>query len=268
MMAMQERVEVEHDAGVAHVRLARPEKRNGLDVDMFHAIAATGSELAKDKSLRAVVLSGEGPAFCAGLDFMSFLSLGPDAIPKLMERFEGEITNLAQRVAWVWRELPVPVIAAIHGVAYGGGLQIALAADLRFVTADARLSVMEMRYGLIPDMGASQTLLPLVRSDVARDLVYTGRIFSGEEAVLLGIATEVASDPLARAMEKARDIATKSPHAIRAAKQLFTRSIGLTPTESFRLESDLQGPLLGSPNQVEAVQAVMMKRPAEFRDPD
>ena len=268
MMAMDPRVRIEQEGGVAHVRLNRPDKRNGLDFAMFQAIAAAGDKLAADTSVRAVVLSGEGPAFCAGLDFKSFISMGPDAIPKLMIRADGEIANPAQKVAWVWRDLPVPVLAAIHGVAYGGGLQIALGADLRYVTADARLSVMEMRYGLIPDMGASQTLFPLVRPDVARDLVYTARVFDGEEAVKLGIATEVCSDPLARAFEKARVIAEKSPHTIRAAKELFRCAPRLCPADGLRLESDLQTPLLGSPNQVEAVQAALMKRPAEFQDPD
>ena len=200
--------------------------------------------------LRAVVLAGEGPAFCAGLDFQSFMAT-PDAFQGLLDR-KGP-TNVAQEVGWVWRELPVPVIAAIHGPCFGGGLQIALGADIRLAHPEAQLSVMEIRWGLIPDMGITQTLLPLVRPDVAKELTFTGRRVSGTEALELGLVTRVVEDPQAEAKALADTIATKSPHAIRAAKALFDRSPGLSVGESFALETELQLPLLGSKNQLEAI---------------
>ncbi|MBO6933707.1 MAG: crotonase/enoyl-CoA hydratase family protein [Deltaproteobacteria bacterium] len=258
-----ERVRVDRDGAVATVWLTRGEKRNGLDVPMFEQLIAAGRALESDKSLRAVVLAGEGPAFCAGLDFQSFMST-PNAPQKLLAR-KGP-TNVAQEVGWVWRELPVPVIAAIHGSCFGGGLQIALGADIRLAHPEAQLSVMEIRWGLIPDMGITQTLLPLVRPDVAKELTFTGRRVSGKEALELGLVTRVVDDPQAEAKALADTIATKSPHAIRAAKALYDRSPGLSVAESFALETELQLPLLGSKNQLEAVQANMMKRDPVFQD--
>lgn len=211
------------------------------------------------------MLAGEGAAFCAGLDFQSFMTT-PNAPQILLER-EG-VANLAQEVGWVWRELPVPVIAAIHGPCFGGGLQIALGADIRLAHPEARLSVMEIRWGLIPDMGITQTLLPLVRPDVARELTYTGRRVSGTEALALGLVTRVVDDPQAEAKALADTIATKSPHAIRAAKALFERAPALGVAEGLALETELQLPLLGSKNQLEAVQANMQKRAPVFDDVD
>jgi len=256
---------VDRDGAVATVWLTRGEKRNGLDVPMFEQLIAAGRTLEGDKSLRAVVLAGEGPAFCAGLDFQSFMST-PGATKMLLER-KGP-TNVAQEVCWVWRELPVPVIAAIHGPCFGGGLQIALGADIRLARPDAQLSVMEIRWGLIPDMSITQTLLPLVRPDVAKELTYTGRRVSGSEALELGLVTRVVEDPHAEAKALAETIATKSPHAIRAAKALYDQAPGLSVAESFALETELQLPLLGSKNQLEAVKANMMKRDPIFDDVD
>lgn len=262
----ERRVLVDRDGGVAHVRMNRPDKRNGLDLPMFEGLVDAGRELAADRSVRAVVLSGEGKAFCAGLDFMAFMSSAATA-PKLLSDRTESPANLAQRVAWVWREVPVPVIAAIHGVAFGGGLQIALGADLRYVHPEAQLSVMEIKWGLIPDMGASKTLLDLVSLDVAKELTFTGRIVTGEEAVRIGLATRTATDPIATALETARTIAEKSPHAIRAGKRLLEAAPRLGVRESFELETELQVKLLGSPNQMEAVQANFEKRPPRFGDP-
>jgi enoyl-CoA hydratase/carnithine racemase len=264
-MSTNDRVIVDRDGAVAHVRMNRPDKRNGLDLPMFEGLVAAGRTLAADKSVRAVILSGEGRAFCAGLDFMAFMSSAENAPRLLAERGESP-ANLAQRVGWIWQEVPVPVIAAIHGQAFGGGLQIALGADLRYVSADAQLSVMEIKYGLIPDMGASKTLLAVVALDVAKELTFTGRVVSGEEAVRIGLATKVAADPLAAARETAKEIASKSPHAIRAAKKLFERAPSLDVRRAFELETELQLGLLGSPNQMEAVQAVMGKREPKFED--
>lgn len=264
---MSERVKLTIDNAVATVCMSRPEKRNGLDPDMFDGLIRTGERIIADKSIRAVVLHGEGKGFCAGLDFASFLG-SPDLMQKLLERGEQSPANMAQRAAWIWQEVKVPVIAAVHGAALGGGLQIALGADLRYVTPDAQLSVMEIKWGLIPDMSITQTLLRLVPLDVAKELTFTGRIISGTEAVELGLATKVSDDPLGDALETAKLIATKSPHAIRAGKTLLSDAPGMSRADALELETALQVALLGSPNQTEAVQANMMKREPSFKDPE
>jgi enoyl-CoA hydratase/carnithine racemase len=262
------RVTVHIDAGVADVRLNRPDKRNGLDLAMFRALVETGERLAADTSVRSVVLSGEGKAFCAGLDWPAFLALGEQGSRELLTRGPESPANLAQRAGWIWSELPVPVIAAIHGPTLGGGLQLALACDLRIAAPDTQLSVMEIRYGIIPDMSASQTLLKLVRPDLARELVYTGRIVAAEEAARIGLVTRIAADPRAEALTLARTIASHSPHAIRAGKRLCNEAPPLGVAASFQLETDLQLGLLVTPNQIEAVQAALGKRAPVFRDPE
>jgi len=219
------------------------------------------------------VLSGEGRAFSAGLDFSSFQSMAGGsrsggAAPNLLSRGDASSpANFAQRAAWIWTEVPVPVIAAVHGVAYGGGLQIALGADLRFVTPDAKLSVMEIKWGLVPDMSGTQTLRRLVRLDVAKELTFTGRIVSGTEAVELGLATRVAADPRAAALEAAAEIAAKSPDAIRAAKRLLDASGVVSVAEGLHLEEQLQLGLIGRGNQIESVRANLEKRAPRFEDP-
>ena len=262
----EDRVIIERDGAVAHVKLNRPDKRNGLDLEMFEGLIDAGTELSKDPTLRAVVLSGEGKAFCAGLDFMAFMAAA-DVGQKLLSRPEGSPANLAQRAPWVWREVPVPVIAAVHGYAFGGGLQLALAADLRYVHPDAQMSVMEIRYGLIPDMGASQTLLGVVPLDVAKELTWTGRRVGAEEAMKLGLCTKITKDPVADALETAKLIAGQSPHAIRAGKQLFEKAAKMSVEDAFLYETELQLELLGSKNQLEAVQASFTKRTPNFDDP-
>ena len=261
---MSERVVYEVSEHVAVVTLNRPDKRNGLDLPMFEGLVAAGERAAKDPSVRAVVLQGAGKVFCAGLDWGAFLAAG-DAAPKLLERPAGP-ANLAQRVGWIWQELEVPVVCALHGAAVGGGLQIALGADVRVAHPETQLSVMEIRYGLIPDMSATQTLLRLVRPDVAAELLYTGRTLTAAEGQALGLVTRLADDPQAAARALAAEIAKKSPHAIRAGKRLLRGAIGKDPKESFLLETELQLGLLGTPNQMEAVAAVMGKREPTFAD--
>ena len=257
------RVRVTHADHIAHVLLNRGEKRNGLDLEMFEQLTAAGEALKEDSSVRAVVLSGDGPSFCAGLDMKAFMSV-PDAPKRLLQRPEGKPANLAQQVAWVWSEVPVPVIAAIHGHCFGGGLQIALGADIRYAASDAQLSVMEIELGLIPDMSASKTLLRLVRPDIARELVYTGRIVSGDEAQRLGLVTRSVANPVEVAFETARVIASKNPDAIRSDKVLFQQAPDLDTAAAFKLESELQVKILGTPNQMEAAMARMQKRPPKF----
>lgn len=265
---MSERVTVSVQDGVADVRLNRPDKLNALDRAMFEALVEAGDGLKRDRALRAVVLSGEGRGFCAGLDFASFMATAAEGqMEKFLKREPDSPANFAQRTAWVWRELPVPVIAAVHGVAFGGGLQIALAADIRIAAPDARLSVMEIKWGLIPDMSGTQTLRHLVRLDVAKELTFTGRIVAGEEAAALGLVTRLAADPRAAAFELAREIAGKSPDAIRAGKRLLDAAVVGDHAAGLLIEERAQLALLGGANQLEAVQANLEKRPPSFRDP-
>src|SRR4051812_1483308 len=213
-----QRVGIQVADHVATVTLQRPDKHNALDRAMFEGIAAAAEEVAGTPGVRVVVLHGDGPSFCSGLDIASILADGPSGFEFLNDRTGPRAANLAQRVATDWLDLPFPVIAAIHGNCFGGGLQIALGADIRIAAPDAKLSVMEARWGLVPDMGITQSITRLVGIDIAKELTFTARRISGDEAAQLGIATRVAEDPLAAAQELAREIAGRSPHAVRAAK--------------------------------------------------
>ncbi|MBU4316926.1 MAG: crotonase/enoyl-CoA hydratase family protein [Proteobacteria bacterium] len=270
---MADRVVYTIREGVADVRMNRPEKMNAIDTAMFEALSRVGRELAGMKSIRAVVLSGEGRAFCAGLDFSSFQSMADakssrSAAENVMADHSAENpANLAQQAGYVWHVMPVPVIAAIHGVAFGGGLQIALGADIRIIEPDARVSILEIKWGLVPDMSGTQMLRDLARLDVVKELTYTGRIIDGLEAVTLGLATRVSDAPYEDAMKLAHEIATKSPDAIRAGKKLLNASRRVTIEEGFRLEEDLQRSVIGTPNQVEAVLANLENRKPDFKDP-
>ena len=252
--------------GVAEVVLARPDKMNALDPAMFEALRAAIERLRGDAKVRAVVLHGEGRAFCAGLDKGSFeaIARGDGSFADLEQRTHG-LANAWQQVAWGWRELPVPVVCAIQGVAYGGGLQVALGADVRCVHPDARLSVMEVQWGLVPDMAGCVFLTELVRADVARELVFTGRVLDGREALALGLATRVAEDPLAEARNLARQIAARSPDAVRAAKRLLNGASPVRAAEVLLAEAREQQLLIGSANQLEAVKAGLQGRAAVFR---
>ena len=265
-VALEDRVAIEIADHVATVILTRPEKHNALDVAMFEAIAGAAERLAGEPSVRAVVLQGEGPSFCSGLDVAGVMANQPGS-DDLMAPLREAVPNWFQRPVYRWLELPVPVIAAIHGHCLGGGLQIALAADIRFARPDARLSVLEVKWGLIPDMAITRTLPRLVGIDVAKELALTGRMISGAEAGELGLVTHVADDPLRAARKLADEIAGRSPDAVRAMKRLFNESWTRSPEETLRLEADLQLGLLGTPNQLEAVRAGMAKEPAEFVDP-
>jgi enoyl-CoA hydratase/carnithine racemase len=264
-----ERVTVEIADGVADVRLARPEKRNALDPAMFAGLVNAGERLRNEPGVRVVVLSGEGPDFCAGLDFGSFkamrdgerLSATADVPPS-----DGPAKGVGQRAAHVWTSLPVPVIAAVTGNALGGGLQIALGADIRIVSPDAVLSVFEVRWGLIPDMTGTQVLPELVGRDKAKELTFTGRRVSGTEAVEIGLATRSSDTPRETALAMAREIAGFNPHAVRAAKRLLESS-GRVPIEvQLAAEQTEIGALIGSENQKEAVAASFEKRPPQFTD--
>ena len=264
-MRFKDRVELTIDNGVAHVLLDRPAKLNALDSDMFAAILDAGMHLFEEPAARCVVLSGAGRAFCAGLDMASMVQTGRHRETPLSERTHGN-ANAAQQAAVVWRKLPMPVIAAVHGVCFGGGLQIAAGADVKIVAPDARLAVMEVKWGLVPDMGGYWLWRGTVREDVLRELSYTHREFSGDEAVRLGFATHADANPLARAMALAQEIAAKSPQAVRAAKALANRWWDATADQLLMAESHEQMKLIGTANQREAVLAGLEKRKAEFAD--
>ena len=272
---MSDRVSISIDNGIADIRLNRPDKLNALDQAMFQGIVEAGEGLKADPAVRAVVLSGEGKGFCAGLDFGSFQAMAgseapartaapPDESLGAIGDTGGRITHLGQQTAWVWQELAVPVIAAVHGVALGGGLQIALGADIRIVAPDARLSVLEARWGLIPDMTGTVFLPQLVSLDVAKELTFSGRMVSGEEAVTLGLATRVADNPREAALELASELATRSPDALREGKRLLNLSGTRPVAEQLHDERVTMGSLIGSPNQVEATMAYFEKRPPAF----
>ena len=264
---MTDLVTVDVTDGVADVRLNRPDKYNALSPEMFKSIIDAGERLAEARDVRAVVLSGNGRGFCAGLDMgsMQRLAQSNSDVGVLHERDERP-ENHAQRPAFIWKRMPVPTIAAVHGVAYGGGLQIALGTDIRIAAPDARLSVLEIKWGLIPDMSITQTLRDLLPLDVAKELTFTGRVLSGSEAMDLGLVTRVEDDPHAAAMDLAREIAGKSPDAVRAAKHLFESSWHADERDGLALEASLQQELIGSPNQKEAVKANFAKRAPRFTD--
>jgi enoyl-CoA hydratase/carnithine racemase len=266
----EQRVTVTITDAVADVRLNRPEKRNALDGAMFAGLVIAGERLKSEPGVRAVVLSGEGPDFCAGLDFGSFQAMREGERPSLQVDLppgRGPARAVGQRAAYVWTELPVPVIAAVTGNALGGGLQIALGADIRIVAPDARMSVLEIRWGLVPDMTGTQLLPELVGRDVAKELTFSGRVVRGEEAVALGLATRVDLDPRRAALELARSVAGRSPHAIRAAKRLLDLAGRVDLQAGFAAEQQEIGAIMGSPNQAEAVAAEFSKRPPRFTDP-
>jgi len=261
---MSDRVSLTFDDGIADVRLTRANKMNALDPPMIEALAAAIDQLAEMPRLRAVVLSGEGRAFCAGLDIVSMAGLAGSDFD-IMARTHGS-ANIFQQVCWGWRTLAVPVIAAVHGLAFGGGLQLMSGADVRIARPDTRLSVMEMKWGIVPDMAGFALWPGLVRDDVLRELTYTAREFSGEEAVGLGFVTRTADDPLAEALALAHQIADRNPEAIRAAKRLANLSGSGRAAEALLAESCEQGALIGRPNQMEAVAAGLQKRVPRFTD--
>jgi enoyl-CoA hydratase/carnithine racemase len=274
---MSDRIEwTRHPDGVVELQLARADKMNALDPAMFDALIEAGEALRRDAAVRAVVISGRGKAFCAGLDMASFERmqqgggegvLGEGAAgADLVKRTHG-ISNAAQHVAMVWRDVPVPVIAAVHGVAFGGGLQVALGADIRIVAPDTKLSVMEIKWGLVPDMAGMVLMRELARSDVVRELTFTGRIFTGEEALEIGFATRLSAEPLAEALQMAHEIAAKSPDAIRAGKRLLNAAMPQGAAELLMAESVEQKALIGSANQAEAVKANIERRAPRFDPP-
>ena len=265
----EDRVTISIEDGIADVRMNRADKRNALDNAMFTSLAAAGDYLKTLPELRAVVLSGDGASFCAGLDFGSFQAMaqgssGQGGSVNAGAMSDGRITHLAQQVCWVWQEVPVPVIAAVHGHALGGGMQIALGADIRIVHPDTQLSVREVHWGLIPDMTGTLMLSRLVRPDIVKDLVFSARVFSGAEGFELGVVTRLSKTPQADAMDLAQEIAGRSPDAVRGAKKLINLMANDGAAQQFAAEREVIGKLIGGVNQVEAVMSHFEKRPPKF----
>lgn len=268
-MTGNERVHIEiGDDKVALVTLIRADKSNALDGPMFDALIAAGETLRGDRGVRAVVLHGRGKGFCAGIDMQVLADMKDGTIAgtrDLAQRSHG-LCNRFQYAAWIWRELPVPVIAAVHGFALGGGLELALGADIRYATPDIRMAIMEVNWGLVPDMGGTVRVYDLLRDDVVRELAFTGRVIDGAEALQCGLVTRVDTDPLALAMKTAREIAAHSPDSVRALKRLFGGQSSRAAATGLLAECTEQQVLLGSPNQVETVRASQERRQPVFAD--
>lgn len=268
---MDDRIEINIKEGVADVRLVRTDKMNALDNEMFDALLDAIDTLNANTSVRCVVLSGAGRAFCAGLDMGNFAKMTEGGAEtgvtkgRLEARTHG-IANRPQQAVWGWRTLRVPVIAAVHGVALGGGLQVMLGADIRLVHPDTKLSILEIKWGLVPDMGSTALMRQLVREDIIRELTYTGRMFSGTEAAAFGFASRVSDTPYEDALALAREIASKSPDAVQAAKRLYNDLPDLPDAEALLRESIAQDKLIGSANQTEAVLAGLQERDGQFTD--
>lgn len=265
------RISLDVSAGVAHVVLNRPEKMNALDTKMFQALIEVAQQIDADKEIRVVVISGAGKAFCAGLDMENFSSMlaseksAEGITSNLTPRTHG-IANDPQYAVWAWRELRVPVIAAVEGVAVGGGLQLALAADMRYAAPDSRFSILELKWGLIPDMSSTQLMRHHVPEDAVRELTYTARLFDAQEAREYNFITKIVDDPVAHALEVAKAIANRNPHAVQASKRVLNQANYVSAAEGLLMESQEQDKVIGSPNQLEAVMAELQKRPPKFED--
>ena len=270
---MSDRVIVSINDGIAEVRFNRADKRNALDREQFAAIAEAGESLKTADGVRVVVLVGDGESFCAGLDFSMFAGMaGGDGTGQSEDRgnpgaiADGQITHLGQQVCWVWQELEVPVIAAVHGHALGGGFQIAMGADIRIAHPETKWSVREVHWGLVPDMTGTFMLSKIVRQDIARELTYTARMVDGREAAEIGLVTRLSDTPYDDAMAMAREIAGRSPGAVRGAKALFNRMFVEGAAEQFAMEREVIHAQIGTPNQVEAIMSNMEKRAPSFAD--
>ena len=263
---MSDRVEISIRDHVAEVVLNRPEKFNALDIETFNALDAAARSIESDRSVRAVVLSGAGDNFCAGIDLGVLQGGGQDIARTLLAPVPGSPANLAQRAAYAWRELPVPVLCALKGIVFGGGFQIAMGADIRYASPDVQLSIMEAKWGLIPDMAITATLRHVVAPDQAKELAFTAGVIDVQQALRLGVVTRIEEDPLASARLLAETIADRSPDAIRGIKRLINEGWTLSEADALALEASIQVPLLGAANQVEAVRANLEKRKAKYVD--
>lgn len=256
---MNARVKTELRGAVAFVTLTRADKHNGMDLAMLDAVRDASRKLKKDKRVRAVILHGDGPSFCAGLDVKSIFGSKAAAVQGFAALW-SPVRNKFQDWSMAWREVPVPVIACVHGNCFGAGIQLALGADIRIATPDAKISVMESKWGLIPDMGGAALLRELVPVDVAKELAMTGRVLSGEEARALGLVTHVSGQPLEHAEKLVAELQTRSPDAVAAAKFLMQDAYGTGESNALAAERRWQRRLLGSRNQRIAVARNLEKK--------
>ena len=263
---LKERLKISQTGHVVSVMLDRADKYNALDMPMFAALDEAAGNIASDKSVRAVVLHGAGPSFCAGIDTGIFSDPDVNIGPESMAPSGSSPANIYQRAAYAWRELPMPVICALHGITYGGGLQIAMGADLRFAAADAKFSIMETKWGLIPDMAITTTLRHIVSPDRVKELAWSARVFDAAEALQFGLVTAIHDDPLAAALAAADEYAARSPDAVRGIKRLVNDGWNRSESEALALEARLQLGVMGRPNQLEAVHANLHKREPRFND--
>ena len=262
-MTDHQRIAIVVENGIADVRLARPDKMNALDPAMFDGIGAAIDALAERRDVRCVVLSGEGRAFCAGLD-MASMAAGGSGLSSRERNAAGAI--LPQHVTWGWRQLPMPVIAAVHGVAFGGGFQIMSGADIRIAAPGTRFAIREGYWGLVPDMAGFPIWRGLVRDDVLRELIFTAREFDADEALAHGFVTRIAEDPRSAALAMAREVAGRSPDAVRGAKRLLNAAHDADPRAMLEMETAEQVAVIGKPAMMEAVRAHMEKRAPVFED--
>ena len=261
---MNQRVSYSVHNSIATVSLNRPKQYNALDAAMFEALIATAKSIRKDKSIRAVILKGEGPGFSSGLDITA-IQKSPWVIFKLLRKPGKQLTNLVQEAAYCWRKLPVPVIAVIHGKCFGGGLQIALGADFRIASPDAELSILEAKWGLIPDMTGAVTLPEVLPLDVAKELAMTAKIISGTQAQQLGLVTKTNTEPMKAAWQLAETLSDKSPDALSAIKTLFNDSWKSSPQDALQLETQLQRKVLARWNQIAASSQAFLDNPLSYR---
>ena len=259
-------LEITEADGIATVTLNRPDKKNAMSLEMFDALSAAGRDLDRP-DIRAVILTGAGDAFCAGIDLSAMQSFLPriDQVRTDLQTFDDSGANWFQRPTRVWQQLPVPVIAAIDGVCLGAGLQLALAADFRIAAPSSRLSIMEAKWGLIPDMGITTTLPALLRADLAKELMMSARILDAPEALSLGLLTRLSDAPLEDALTLARNLAGKSPDALSGIKTLVDEGWNGPSSRTLALEARLQADIIGGVNQIEAVMSAMQKRPPKFK---
>ena len=262
---MSDRITTEINNHIAQVRLNRADKYNAVDMNMIYGLIEAAAKIKQQKNIRAVVIAGNGPSFCSGLDIPSIMAQ-PDNIPKLLSSEAGYDANLAQRCALDWHDLEVPVIAALQGHVYGAGLQIAMAADIRIAHKDTLMSIMEIKWGLIPDMSLTATVPHFARQDVIKELTFTGKKFSAEEGLTYGLVTRLDEDPIKAATELAYQIAGKNPDAIQGSKTLLNQAWQQNRSDSLALEEKIQRTIIGSKNQMEAVQANLAKREPSFSD--
>lgn len=271
---MENRIDYNVEEHIARVHLIRGDKMNALDADMMDALIEAGERIKADDSIRVVVISAEGKAFCAGLDMGNFAKMaegGSAGVTEgggrqlLAERTHG-LANRPQQVAYTWRDIKVPVLAAAQGFALGGGFQVFMGADMRYAAPGTKFSIMESRWGLVPDMGTTHVMARLAREDIVKELAMTARIFEAEEAYEHGFLTRICDDPVAEAMRVARDIAGRNPDAIRGTKQLFNEPADRFIADTLMLESVLQDEIIGTPNQIEAVKAELEGRKPDYAD--